>query len=662
MKCRCFFLTAILLVLLAGAGPRSLGAAAWPTETRPQATFTVNGAGDTPDANPGDGICADIYGNCTLRAAIEEVNARSGGDTIVFADEMYIFLNSPLPAIAKAGTTIDASSVWNTVEDRPGVNLNGLTKSFIGLRLSGSWGNVYGLDIFNCATGISVDSERNMVGGTASGQRNVISGNLANGIAIDGSAAQFNNVQNNWIGLSVSGDTAVPNGHNGIAITAGAANNTIGGSTAAQGNYISGNGYAGVYIGGVGTSGNKLGANTIGLGADDSTRLGNGYQGVEVYNGPQNTWIGGGSLAGNTIVANGLTGITIQDAHWSTIQDNTIRENDPHGVYLQNSGNNQVIANAIAQNVHRGILVDGATAIQNLITANSIHDNGAEGIALTNGGNNHLEAPIIASATPERAEGMACASCMVDLYSDSADEGEVYHGSTTADASGNWVYTGTIAGPNATATNRDAMNNTSEFSVPEPVAACNPVSGVTISGPTTGDVGVPVCFTATVAPGNATEPISYIWTPGPGSGQGTPGVCYTWGTPGEKVITVTASNCGGSAFDTHTVTINGGGCVPVTGVSIAGPRNGVVGMPYTFNATVTPPGASTPITYEWQPMPGSGQGTAGATYTWSAAGNYNLVVAVSNCGGAGAADGDYSITIVEGGLYQVYLPMVVKGH
>ena len=48
------------------------------------ATFTVNSPADTVDANPGDGVCADAGGNCTLRAAIEEANALVGTDTIAF--------------------------------------------------------------------------------------------------------------------------------------------------------------------------------------------------------------------------------------------------------------------------------------------------------------------------------------------------------------------------------------------------------------------------------------------------------------------------------------------------------------------------------------------------------------------------------------------------
>jgi CSLREA domain-containing protein len=47
-----------------------------------QAAFTVNSLGDTSEANPGDGICADANGQCTLRAAIQEANADQACGTI----------------------------------------------------------------------------------------------------------------------------------------------------------------------------------------------------------------------------------------------------------------------------------------------------------------------------------------------------------------------------------------------------------------------------------------------------------------------------------------------------------------------------------------------------------------------------------------------------
>jgi len=48
------------------------------------ATFTVNRTHDAVDARPGDGVCETAPGNriCTLRAAIQEANARPGADTV----------------------------------------------------------------------------------------------------------------------------------------------------------------------------------------------------------------------------------------------------------------------------------------------------------------------------------------------------------------------------------------------------------------------------------------------------------------------------------------------------------------------------------------------------------------------------------------------------
>jgi Zn-dependent metalloprotease len=54
-------------------------------------TLTVNNLLDAVDANPGNGICETAAGNgiCTLRAAIQETNARSTADTIVLPAGTY---------------------------------------------------------------------------------------------------------------------------------------------------------------------------------------------------------------------------------------------------------------------------------------------------------------------------------------------------------------------------------------------------------------------------------------------------------------------------------------------------------------------------------------------------------------------------------------------
>jgi len=67
-----------------------------------QATFVVEVSVDRPDASPGDGMCADVVGFCTLRAAIMEANAIPTDDRIVFAVTGPIVLGSTLPEVADA--------------------------------------------------------------------------------------------------------------------------------------------------------------------------------------------------------------------------------------------------------------------------------------------------------------------------------------------------------------------------------------------------------------------------------------------------------------------------------------------------------------------------------------------------------------------------------
>src|SRR4029077_1454808 len=74
------------LFAAAGAGACLLtaGTAGWLPGAAQAAslTFTVVATADAHDAHPGDGVCADAAGQCTLRAALEEAAASSPGRTV----------------------------------------------------------------------------------------------------------------------------------------------------------------------------------------------------------------------------------------------------------------------------------------------------------------------------------------------------------------------------------------------------------------------------------------------------------------------------------------------------------------------------------------------------------------------------------------------------
>jgi titin len=78
-----------------------------------------------------------------------------------------------------------------------------------------------------------VQGSSNTIGGTTTAARNIISGNTKDGVHID-SSASTNVVEGNSIGVSTS-TTALPNKGYGVSIAG--SNNTVGGSTTAAGNH-----------------------------------------------------------------------------------------------------------------------------------------------------------------------------------------------------------------------------------------------------------------------------------------------------------------------------------------------------------------------------------------------------------------------------------------
>ena len=228
-------------------------------------------------------------------------------------------------------------------------------------------GNLIGTDksgtlpIPNIGQGINIGNEgdggfNNLIGGTTAAVRNVISGNKGGGIATGGSGTG-NLIEGNYIGVDVSGNVALPNLAEGVNI--GFNSVTVGGFETGSQNVISGNAADGILVFG---DGSLIENNIVGLGADGSTPLGNGGNGVEV--------IGlvtiGGSFAGarNIISANKGDGIALGggSTRRATIQDNYIgtdstgkedRGNKANGIYI-GTADVTVATNVIAANGTKG--------------------------------------------------------------------------------------------------------------------------------------------------------------------------------------------------------------------------------------------------------------------------------------------------------------------
>ncbi len=229
-----------------------------------------------------------------------------------------------------------------------------------------------------------VYSSSNVIGGATAGSGNIISANQGYGVHISGVGATRNLVEANFIGAAPGGGFVFGNGQPGNAADGvridDAPDNQVGGLVAADGNVISSNQGAGVYVTGTDATGNTIENDIIGLTAAGSAVLGNVQAGVADY--APGTLIG----PGNVISAN-LIGVLISGASASgvIVRDNLIGTdstgtaglgNAEDGIQIDNASENTIEGDSQGAQVISGNLVgveiDGSTSTQNLIEGNLI--------------------------------------------------------------------------------------------------------------------------------------------------------------------------------------------------------------------------------------------------------------------------------------------------
>jgi hypothetical protein len=228
-----------------------------------------------------------------------------------------------------------------------------------------------------------------VIGGTAASARNVVSGNVAHGVELQGAEVQGDVVEGNHIGTDVAGIAALPNGQNGVYIHAAASGNTVGGVAAGSGNVISGNGARGVRIDGAGTNANTLARNRIGTDVTGTLDLGNAQEGVLVTGGARLNVIGAVSPAGNVISGNDLSGVVVNGAGTSDnsvvgniigldASGTAVLGNAHYGVALSGGASGNVVGgaagngNVISGNGLRGLNVVEAGTSANRVIGNII--------------------------------------------------------------------------------------------------------------------------------------------------------------------------------------------------------------------------------------------------------------------------------------------------
>ena len=271
-------------------------------------------------------------------------------------------------------------------------------------------GNLIGTDplgisaIGNRFAGIEINggAQSNVIGGTTTAARNVISGNGIQGIHIDGLNTDGNQVQGNFIGANVTGAAVLGNGGSGIELCCGSRSNVLGGTISGAGNVISGNSNYGILLGGVGTDGTVIQGNLIGVDLTGASPLPNSFDGVTVYGGAQHTQIGGTAPGARNIISGNLSrGVGIFDPGTANnfVQGNFIGlnvtgsgavANGYAGVELGNACQSNTVGggvgarNVISGNGNSGVIVDFTNTAANVVQGNTIGLDATSSIGIGN--------------------------------------------------------------------------------------------------------------------------------------------------------------------------------------------------------------------------------------------------------------------------------------
>ena len=244
---------------------------------------------------------------------ISAANVRVGGTTPSQRNVIsggVIPASGGSPALNSNGIALNSTSAVGNV----------IVGNYIGTNAAGTAAlpNNHGIAINSGASGTTI-------GGTSAGSGNVLSGNNAYGIQVNNGSSNTS-IRGNFIGTDATGSIAVPNGLSGVLINA--ASTTVGGVASQDRNLISGNTFNGLILidnaAGAQITGNYIGTTVGGAsplpngsdGINVSSLLAasqiaaniiafNGRDGVRLIRGTH-------LISGNSIFSNGALGIDLE--------------------------------------------------------------------------------------------------------------------------------------------------------------------------------------------------------------------------------------------------------------------------------------------------------------------------------------------------------------
>lgn len=346
--------------------------------------FLVTSTRDAPDAHPGDGICADAAGQCTLRAAVQEADAQPAGSNIAISVPagMYVLTLGTLMFTsnvititgALSGSTSvsgDTSSTVVTLSAGARAALSNLTLYEGNVNTSmGNGGGVNNSGRLLLSHDI-VESNAAVNGGgiynAAGGRLELLDSQVTNNIALEGSAAGIYNLGT----LAISASTISANqGRSGGGVVNG-------GTLVVSDSTVSGNsssGYGGGFING----------GLLTLRADTVSGNSSGGDGGGIDNFGGRLSVAGSTISGNNA---GMGGGLDNDTGTATVTGSTISGNSDGGSYysggIDNTGTLTLQSSTVSGNIDGGIdngstMPTGAlTLVDSAVISNTTYFGGA---------------------------------------------------------------------------------------------------------------------------------------------------------------------------------------------------------------------------------------------------------------------------------------------
>ncbi len=401
----------------------------------------IYGSGTSGNLVAGNSIGTDVTGTIALGNTLDGIGIHDGA-----SDNKVGGYGGALTRNLISGNQQDGVNVAES-----GTTDNVIEGNYIGTNIGGD----AALGNGGSGVSISQGANDNVVGSVVAAAANVIAGNKLDGVSIFGDGTSTNAVAGNYIGTDAIGAQAVANGGDGVFLGASASGNVIGGTSSSDRNVISGNSDDGIVIRDAGTVNNAVSDNYIGINAAGTLALSNGGNGVEILDGASNNVIGGTGVGGNVISGNKLDGVSIHDPGTSfnavsandlgtDAQGRVAVRNKQDGVNISNLASSNLIGgqdagegNLISGNTGFGIAISGA-ATGTLVEGNLIGTNAAGTAAL---GNHLFGVDISGSATGNLIGGTTALTR--NLISGNAGDGlDITGNSTTGNVvEGNYIGT-----------------------------------------------------------------------------------------------------------------------------------------------------------------------------------------------------------------------------